>query len=281
MAILESAMLDIRSILVHLDDPQSAVPRLQLAHRLALAHDASVTVVYAAVPSLTFAPFPEEGGALVVNALMDIDEQRRRDTREAFEKTAAATGLRAQWTELEGAAGIANLLGLRAMYADLLVLGQHQTTSAGGAPGDFAEMVLARSGRSAVLVPFAIDPPASLRRVAIAWKETPEAARALAAALPILRRASEVHVLSWGGEPTQWRPRLQHYLGSHGVDPIWHDGGPEPKYIGEIILSTVADLSCDMLVMGCYGHSRAREWLLGGATRTLLSSMTLPVLMAH
>ena len=62
---------------------------------------------------------------------------------------------------------------------------------------------------------------------------------------------------------------------------VIHHGGKAPEELGEILLSRVFDLGCDLLVMGCYGHGRAREWVLGGVSRTLLSSMTLPVLMAH
>ena len=61
----------------------------------------------------------------------------------------------------------------------------------------------------------------------------------------------------------------------------WHWEGPETSSIGELLLSRTYELQADLLVMGCYSQSRAREWLLGGASRTLLESMTLPVLMAH
>lgn len=65
------------------------------------------------------------------------------------------------------------------------------------------------------------------------------------------------------------------------LEARFHEDPSEPEAIGELLLSRVFDLGADLLVMGCYGHSRAREWVLGGASRTLLRSMTLPVLMAH
>jgi nucleotide-binding universal stress UspA family protein len=65
------------------------------------------------------------------------------------------------------------------------------------------------------------------------------------------------------------------------VQSVWHGQGDEPEAVGELLLSRVFDLEADLLVMGCYGHNRAREWALGGASRTILKSMTLPVLMAH
>ena len=71
------------------------------------------------------------------------------------------------------------------------------------------------------------------------------------------------------------------YLWRHGVEAIWHREGQEPQALGELLLSRAFDLHADLLVMGCYGHSRTREWLLGGTSRTVLRAMTLPVLMAH
>lgn len=61
----------------------------------------------------------------------------------------------------------------------------------------------------------------------------------------------------------------------------WHREGPEPAALGDRLLSHVADAGADLLVMGCYGRSRAREWVLGGVSRTVLASMTVPVLLAH
>jgi nucleotide-binding universal stress UspA family protein len=105
------------------------------------------------------------------------------------------------------------------------------------------------------------------------------------AALPFLQRAKHVHVLAWGdaGDPAVGGHRLDldGYLQLRGVTPTWHRGGKEPEALGELLLSRVFDLGADLLVMGCYGHGRAREWALGGVSRTLLRSMTLPLLLAH
>jgi nucleotide-binding universal stress UspA family protein len=66
-----------------------------------------------------------------------------------------------------------------------------------------------------------------------------------------------------------------------GIEANWHVRSGEPKDLGDLLLSEAFDCQADLLVMGCYGHSRAREWVLGGVSRTILQSMTLPVLMAH
>jgi len=74
---------------------------------------------------------------------------------------------------------------------------------------------------------------------------------------------------------------LRGYLRLNGVEASWQEQGNETSALGELLLSRSFDLGADLLVMGCYGHSRAREWVLGGTSRTVLESMTLPVLMAH
>ena len=95
-----------------------------------------------------------------------------------------------------------------------------------------------------------------------------------------------MHVVGWTADAVQ-RPAgrldLAGYLRLHGVEPKvqYHGAASVEGGVGESLLSLAADVQADLLVMGCYGHSRARELVLGGASRTILRSMTLPVLMAH
>ena len=120
--------------------------------------------------------------------------------------------------------------------------------------------------------------------VLIAWKDSAASARAVTAALPVLRLAKSVHVAAWdeSGSPGDGEPLpIERFLQRHGVHAKVHRGGRPSGEVGELLLSLAADVQADLLVMGCYGHSRAREWLLGGVTRTIFQSMTLPVLMSH
>ena len=121
-------------------------------------------------------------------------------------------------------------------------------------------------------------------RVALlGWKPTREAAHALAGALPMLCKADKVHVAVWNeGEGTSdGREEITRYLRAHGIAADVHGYGPESRDVGEYLLSLASDVGADLMVMGCYGHGRMREWVLGGATRSVLRSMTVPVLMAH
>jgi hypothetical protein len=116
--------------------------------------------------------------------------------------------------------------------------------------------------------------PATIgENIAIAWKPTREAARAVSAAVPLLQRAKRVHVMSWGRgdeeEPVVNGLDLDGFLKLRDIEPLWHrEGEDEPEFLGELLLSRAFDLNADLLVMGCYSHSRAREWVLGTASAT-------------
>jgi nucleotide-binding universal stress UspA family protein len=277
--------ISLTQLLVHLDGSPKSERRLNVARDIAQTHGAAVTALYAVTPALLVVPFAPEAGPGVAEALGRLDEQRRAQARGVFDRSVAATGVRAAWAEVQDYPIVA-AFARQALYSDLLVLGQHDPGDAEGAgvPFDFAETVTAASGKPALILPYAGTPPAVGQTIVIAWKPTREAARAVSAAVPLLQRARRVHVLSWGKEEEEVagaRLDLDGYLRLRGVEPTWHRESQEPAFMGDLLLSRAFDLDADLLVMGCYGHSRAREWVLGGTSRTILQSMTLPVLMAH
>lgn len=275
----------IRLLAVHLDGPHRAAGRLRAAQRLAGDHGAAVAAVYAAAPPVEYVP-AGSGGGYVARVLLELEERRRADTRAIFQEVFPPSGTVHGEFIAPAVDEVVRDFAAQAVYADLLVLGQHDPDNpgTGAVPDDFPERALIASGRAGIVLPYAMETRGSFGRVLVAWKETAEAARAVAAALPILRRAAHVQVVAWGpARPRLDRPGLdlRRYLQGHGIDVQWQEGGPEPAEVGELLLSRAADASADLLVMGCYGHGRAREWIRGGATRTVLRSMTLPVLMAH
>jgi nucleotide-binding universal stress UspA family protein len=276
-------MSDPKAILLHVDGSARLALRVQVACRLAETFDARVTALYGAMPSLLRYPMAVEASAAAVSVMSELDDEGRAAARATCE--AARDGSpRVEWAEPQGDA----LWGWtrRAWCCDLMVLGQRNPDdkAAGELPPDFLPSLLVDTGRPALVLPYAgavaTDAPIG-RTVLVAWKESREAARAVTAALPWLRRAAQVHVLTWGEGAEQGLQALSAYLALHGVAAVPHAGGPEPAQPGEALLSSAADLGADLLVMGCYGHSRTREWVLGGATRSILAAMTLPVLMVH
>lgn len=272
-----------KTILLHLDGSPSTRRRLLAAHEAAEAFDAQVTALYAVAPWLAL--YPAALGTGTVGPIpSEIDLERRLRTKAVFDEVAASHP-RLHWEEWV-ALDAPREFARRALCADLLVLGQHGENDATQdvVPPDFVASVVVDSGRPALVVPHSTDVQAIGRTVLVAWKPTREATRAVTAALPWLQRAARVHVVV--GEPAvDGNPppgaALDRWLRTHGVAATLHQLGNPSNDVADPLLSMACDLDADLLVMGCYGHSRAREWLLGGTTRTLLKSMTLPVLMAH
>lgn len=273
-------MSTLKTILVHADGtPQTAV-RLRLAAQLAAAHGATARALYAVTSSLTRYPMALAAGADIGPALVELDQQRRAAAHAQY--AAAVDPRRVSWQE--GADLPVAETVHAAFYADLLVLGQHPPGAAADAdvPGDFVSAVILDSGRPALVLPHVVLEPALPRHVLIAWKPTRESARAVTAALPLLQQAEAVQVVVFDdGEGVREAAPITGFLAAHGVTATLTKETALGHEVGAQLLSLAADHATDLLVMGCYGHGRAREWALGGVTRTVLQSMTVPVLFAH
>ncbi|MCX7891516.1 MAG: universal stress protein [Burkholderiales bacterium] len=270
-----------KTILVHVDRSPQAAARIAVGRRLAERFDAHLVGLYAA----PLAPLP--GYALAVGGLALGEHQRAQAAAEAAAARdgflAIAGAARTEWREAGD--DPARTLPLHARYADLVVLGQPAAPAAHGVGREFAARVLLTCGRPVLFVPFAGEFPTLGERVLLSWNASREATNAATCALPFLERASRVAVATFnpaapahgavpGADVATW-------LARHGVRVEVTEEHAADRDIGGHLLSLAADLGADLLVMGGYGHSRLAELVLGGVTRTVLESMTLPVLMAH
>lgn len=269
-----------KSILLHLDSSARAMARIQLARTLADAFEAEVTGLPCTLTALMRYPFALSAAPDAIGIMQEFDKQRRDKALALFVEGAAGSP-RLHWEE--PTSDDPGAFARRALYADLLVLGQRneEDPDAAELPADFVSSLLVESGKPALIVPYTGTVAAVGQTVLVAWKETRESARAVTAALPWLSRARSVQVVGYGEAAEASLRRLQTYLRTRGVNASVRVGGVDDSEVGERLLSLAADVGADLLVMGCYGHGRAREWVLGGATRSILQSMTLPVLMAH
>jgi nucleotide-binding universal stress UspA family protein len=277
-----------KNLLVHLDDSKGCRKRVEAAVRLAAQHGAHLSGVYPIVeiPLLNYIreQIPQD-----VQASMDAEAQRQAETAlKAFREAAERGGL-AYETRTDHAleTTLASVLSMHARYADLVLLGQVNPDEPPYAGHHLPEEVVLASGRPMLVVPY-IGAPATIgRRVMIGWDASREAARAVSDALPILEQAASVLVVSINPKSTPLGhgevpgADLALHLARHGVEVEVQSVETDRMEIGDALLSFAADRGRDLLVMGAYAHSRMRELVLGGATRTILKSMTLPVLMAH
>ncbi len=148
------------------------------------------------------------------------------------------------------------------------------------------EAVIFKSGRPAILVPEGRVPrEAALNAVTVAWDYSRAAARAVADAIPILRRAKVVHVVTVLHEKSFDITRKTHdigaYLARHEVTASTHEIDAAGRPIGDVLQQFIDQYRIDLLVMGAYGHSRLREFVLGGATRSMLADPPIPLLLSH
>jgi nucleotide-binding universal stress UspA family protein len=283
------ASMSYKDLLVVLDSEAAARGRLELAAALAERFSAHLVGLYPV-------PIPEAPRhfGYYDPALLDpfFEELRARAreaadrTKEAFEHVTGLHGISTEWREIpEGPEGDP---ALHARYADLTILGQLDPNR-----GE-ADMIQPRpehvtlaSGRPILVVPYAGNFDKLGRRVLVGWNATREAARAVNDAMPLLAGAEIVTVLTIDphegphGHGQLPGADISLHLARHGVKAEIERTVSADLPVGEVLLSRAADLGADLLVMGAYGHSRVRELLLSGATRSLLRSMTLPVLMSH
>ncbi|HEV3178291.1 MAG TPA: universal stress protein [Stellaceae bacterium] len=184
----------------------------------------------------------------------------------------------AAWREETGFAG--DLVPRRARLFDLVVLGRSERV-VDQPHTDVLEDTLMHCGRPVLLAP--AQPPKELGvAVAIAWNASAEAARAVAGALPFLRHAKAVHVLTAGATDPSDGSALVQSLAWRGIAATARHRAPLPGVsVGQQLLAAAREENADLLVMGGYGKAPWREMLLGGATRQVLGSSLLPILIAH
>ena len=282
-------MTAFRTILVYLDQDANSASKLPIATGLARAFAAHLVGIYLD-DSLQITPS--------VAALLprDIVADRLRSAAGAqhaaehlYRQAAAAAALPdVEWRAPAGApidAAVAH-----ARCSDLAIVGQPDLWQAEWSfAAQLATAVLLESGQPVLFVPHVGTPPSAGANILAAWDGGREASRALADAIPLLSRARQVTIAcldpaaaTRGADPAG-RDRLSAYLRGHGISArIECDNlGRGDIAVGDWLLSRAADLGADLIVMGGYGRPQWRERVLGGATRALLQTMTVPVFMAH
>jgi nucleotide-binding universal stress UspA family protein len=273
-----------KTILVHADTGRSAPARLKLAAEVAARFDAHVTGLYVRRPFQAPA-FTDAGPAMdsLYRTYENAVKAEEALAMAAFRELAGITSLSSEWRVADGLAE--EVVVAYARYADLVIIGQAEPDAmASTTPPDLAETVAMAGERPVLIVPHigVIKPPG--RIVMLCWNGSREAARAATSALPILSQADKTIILLVDPRKDDDEPSgggVVRWLTRHGVKAVVQRDSSADSDVGGVILSRAADQDVDLIVMGLYGHSRMREWVLGGASRTLLASMTVPLLVAH
>ena len=239
-------------------------------------------VVSPVLPPMVSSEMPGD----ILSRIQEDIENAARSALDAFLESAKQTDVNVETLTLEVPSGdLGREVSRLAQYFDATVL--EQPNPEGPDTSNVIEAVLIGSGRPVLIVPYIIlHVPSQLRTVLVAWNEGRLAARAIADALPLIQMADRVEVVTVSGtNPRGSRhasaDMMAQHLAQHGIKADMKALAKGDVDIGSTLVSYAADVSADLIVMGAYGHSRLREIVLGSTTRTILQSMTVPVLMAH
>lgn len=271
------------SILVHVEPGDLSSPRTKAAARLARAFDARLIGLGAeAIEPLP--PADPYSGLLTAEWLTAVTAQVAADLESAeasFRRDAAGADI--EWRSVR--ARPAHAMANTARAADLIVAGG-STAPTGDAylKANAADLVLT-SGRPVLIVP-ASGAPLEAKRIVVAWKDTREARRAVADALPFLVRAEQVEVLAICPADDVESAEAQASdvataLKRRGVEAKAVVVSAPDASVAEELNAEAAAIGADLIVAGGYGHSRMAEWILGGATRGLLHDPQRFVLLSH
>jgi len=278
--------MSFKTIAVHLDDRPRCAIRVVLAASLAARFEGKlVGITPTGVPDVVLSMNTALPDGLEVIALSLAHlRQRAEATAQAFDAQCKALDVRSEFRIVVEEA--LDAMVEHGRCSDLIVVGQtdrHQAPD--GLAFDFPQQALLHAGPPILIVPCAGVFASVGQSVLVAWKGTREAANALRNALPVLRSAQHVSLVEVGEAPDRAAGDdslmlAKAWLESHGIE-VWAHRELALAGVGAQLLSRAAAIGADLIVCGGYGHSRLREWMLGGVTRHLLEHMTVPVLFSH
>jgi nucleotide-binding universal stress UspA family protein len=221
----------------------------------------------------------QRGNTLATNALVNCQKFCDLHGVHFQDGPSAEQAVSASW--LEDSSDPAGRLMFHARHSDAVVLGRPRNRDF--LPGGLIETLWVGCGRPVIIAPNA--PPRSMTgTIVVGWKETPEAARAVTAALPLLERARQVILLSIAEEGSASRDALEDLslqLRWHGISAEVHMNVGKPGRPTTQLQQAAAQAGADLLVVGGFGHRPVRENLFGGVTHSLIDAATLPVFMLH
>jgi nucleotide-binding universal stress UspA family protein len=283
--------MNLKDILIFLDAGAAGEERLRLAMQIARDHQAYLNAAFlldpaASAPSSQGATgFGPAASPLIASATDILPSAMRAETAEQqFRDAVRAVRAQGDWYPIERS-DTAGLIAL-AQAADLIIIGQ-VNPRARLVPAWRPEEIVIACGRPVLMVPYTGRFPQIGRRVLIAWDGSREAARALNDALPVIGAAEDVTVIAVRPRARDFErdrlsmERIVRHLARHGITARAVETVQTSTAISDVLLSSAADLSADLIVAGAYHHSPLRESVIGGVSRDLFQHMTVPVLMSH
>ncbi len=278
----------IRTILTILNDPASAKGILDVSVEIARRNSAHLIGLYAEAPEQIYVYAPMEvANPSAIAALQEASQERADQIESSFHGEVDNEGVSYEWRKFRTTGGFtSNGVIDSARSADLVICGQFDERTPKAMRSDI-EVLIFECGRPVLMVPYIKKEAVNIDRVLIAWNGSREAARAAFDAMPFLKTASAVEILTVDAKEDSSQSadlagsELGATLARHGINVTVNNVLSGGNSVGAIIENRAFDFGADMLVMGAYTHSRIRERIFGGATNTLLNSMATLTLMSR
>ncbi len=275
-----------RKLLVHIPTERSPRSAIDGSVSLAMTCGADLEAIAAGYESVNDVPFVAEGGVAMA-PIFDAQHEQAVARAEAalavFEFEAAAANITYKCRAIGASfAEAADIIGAAARLSDLTIVSQPEPGQA-ISDNTMPIEILFRSGGPVLVVPYTFRGALTVGRVGILWDGSRLAARAVRDAMPLLSQSDALTILTVN-EPVSAEAspdRLAPRLAKLGLPAKVISLQSEHSSIQPLIMSAAADEGFDLLVMGGYGHSRFHEVMLGGVTRDMFRSMTVPALMSH
>ena len=279
------------TILVPFSDDDRAEAALQTAIMIARTFNSHVEGLHAwrtpqiiagegvVFPSESLARLTDESKQFAASAHQRFDAVIKAENIPYREIGTAADGGSCSWREVEGVES--EFIGDYGRLFNVIVMGRNEM----GTSVDWKatlEAALFESGRPVILAA-AKPPPTIGQHIVIAWNGATETARTIAVAMPVLRQATHVTVLTVEGGfvPGPSAEDVARHLGRNGIDTTTMTAAPGRRSIGDAMVDEAATAGADMLLKGAFTNSRLRQMIFGGATRDIINNSVLPVLMAR
>lgn len=277
-----------KTILVHCNDTHRVRGLLAPAVALADKFQAHLVGLSVVPPVSVIANGAFGAPPLIVDAQCRLYREQNPALRGAFDDMTRGKAFSTEWRDADaGSFGVIEVVLEHGRTADLIVASQTDPNAPASEWLDIADRLALESGRPVLIVPNAETPDRVGTRVLVAWNGRREAARAVFDALPILKDSASTKVV-WvnsqsEGEATRLLPAndICFALARHGVKCDRTKQLSSELDAGETLMACAKDFGADLIVMGCYGHSRLREFVFGGASRYFLNKASIPVLMSH
>jgi len=277
-----------KTMLVILQNRTDAPRVLDFALPMAARHGSHVIGLHAeAIPMPVVSPL---GGSIVemTPAFQEDALERHKELKTFFRERAEAEGVAYEWRSFDNVSGDSAVSGIESARTADLVIAQQNDPNAESVRMSDVETLLFNTGRPLLLVPYTFSGRSSpFGQVILAWNGSKEAARAAFDALPLMKEAGKVEVLSVDARDTMYQDAamagsaIAQALARHGIDVTLKAEPSDGRSHGDVIANRLAESGADLLVMGAFGRSRLSEFVFGGVTRGTLRSMVTPTLLSH